>query len=182
MKIRRILMAASVLVTVLPEAIPVVRAQGQGASAPTTQTRPIEPQEFVRLAYSSASLQAQAARLAAGRDTRPEVKDYAASAADFRASLLHRLEAFARERSIPLPAMKEFEHQVIIENLEPLDALELSRRYAEIQVQALDREIGIYQAAGRSPHQEIKEFATQVLPELQQRLKGAQTMYDAIKP
>ena len=182
MKIRRILMAASVLVTVLPEAIPVVRAQGQGASAPTTQTRPIEPQEFVRLAYSSASLQAQAARLAAGRDTRPEVKDYAASAADFRASLLHRLEAFARERSIPLPAMKEFEHQVIIENLEPLDALELSRRYAEIQVQALDREIGIYQAASRSPHQEIKEFAAQVLPELQQRLKGAQTMYDAIKP
>jgi putative membrane protein len=182
MKIRRILMAASVLVTVLPEAIPVVRAQGQGASAPTTQTRPIEPQEFVRLAYSSASLQAQAARLAAGRDTRPEVKDYAASAADFRASLLQRLEAFARERSIPLPARKEFEHQVIIENLEPLDALELSRRYAEIQVQALDREIGIYQAASRSPHQEIKEFAAQVLPELQQRLKGAQTMYDAIKP
>jgi putative membrane protein len=182
MKIRRILMAASVLVTVLPEAIPVVRAQGQGASAPTTQTRPIEPQEFVRLAYSSASLEAQAAWLAAGRDTRPEVKDYAASAADFRASLLQRLEAFARERSIPLPAMKEFEHQVIIENLEPLDALELSRRYAEIQVQALDREIGIYQAASRSPHQEIKEFAAQVLPELQQRLNGAQTMYDAIKP
>ena len=142
----------------------------------------IEPQEFVRLAYSSASLQAQAARLAAGRDTRPEIKDYAASAADFRASLLQRLEAFARERSIPLPARKEFEHQVIIENLEPLDALELSRRYAEIQVQALDREIGIYQAANRSPHQEIKEFATQVLPELQQRLKDAQTMYDAIKP
>src|SRR5215207_6801217 len=75
MNIRRILMAASVLVTVLPEAFPVVSAQGQGASAPTTQMRPIEPQEFVRLAYSSASLQAQAARLAAGRDTRPEVKD-----------------------------------------------------------------------------------------------------------
>jgi predicted outer membrane protein len=182
MNIRRILMAASVLVTVLSGANPVVWAQGQGASPPATQTRPIEPQEFVRLAYSSASLQAQAARLAAGRDTRPEVKDYAASAADFRASLLQRFEAFARERSIPLPTMKEFEHQVILENLEPLDALELSRRYAEIQVQALDREIGIYHAASRSPHQEIKEFAAQVLPELQQRLKGAQTMYDAIKP
>jgi putative membrane protein len=182
MNIRRILIVASVLMIVLPEAIPVVRAQGQGASASATQTRPIEPQEFVRLAYSSAPLQAQAAKLAASRDTRPEVKDYAASAANFRASLLQRLEAFARERSIPLPAMKEFEHQVIIENLEPLDALELSRRYAEIQVQALDREISIYQAASRSPHQEIKDFAAEVLPELQQRLKDAQTMYDAIKP
>ena len=175
-------MAASVLVTVLTGANPIVRAQGQGASPPATQTRPIEPQEFVRLAYSSASLQAQAARLAAGRDTRPEVKSYATAAAEFRGGLLQRLEAFAKERNMPLPSAKEFEHQVILENLEPLDALELSRRYAEIQVQALDREIGIYQAASRSPHQEIKEFAAQVLPELQQRLKGAQTMYDAIKP
>jgi putative membrane protein len=182
MKIRRILMAASVLVTVLPEAIPVVRAQGQGASAPTTQTRPIEPHEFVRLAYSSASLQAQAARLAAGRDTRPEVKDYAASAADFRASLLQRLEAFARERSIPFPAMKEFEHQVIIENLEPLDYLALSRRYAEIQVQALDQELGIYQAASRSDTPEIKAFAEQVLPELRRQQEGATKMFESVRP
>jgi putative membrane protein len=182
MNIRRIVMAASVLVTVLPESIPVVRAQGQGASVPATQTRPIEPQEFVRLAYSSASLQAQAARLAAGRDTRPEVKDYAASAADFRASLLQRLEAFARERSIPLPAMKEFEHQVIIENLEPLDYLALSRRYAEIQVQALDQELGIYQAASRSEAPEIKAFAEQVLPELRKQQEGATKMFESVRP
>ena len=103
MKIRRLLIAVSVLVTVLPEAIPAVQAQGQGASGTATQTRPIEPEEFVRLAYSSASLQEQAAKLAAGRETRPEVKSYATAAVGYRTGLLQRIEAFARERNMPLP-------------------------------------------------------------------------------
>ena len=157
-------------------------AQGQQAVGAPAQTRPIEPQEFLRLAYSSATLQGQAAKLAASRETRPEVKTYAAAAADFRLGLLQRIEAFARERNLPLPAEKEFEHRVIIENLEPLDYLALSRRYAEIQVQALEQELGIYQAAARSPSEEIKAFATQVLTDLQQQREGAKKMYETIKP
>ncbi|MBM6579848.1 DUF4142 domain-containing protein [Microvirga sp. BT689] len=182
MKAFKSMIAASVLAMVLPSAIPVVRAQGQGTPGAPAQTRPIEPQEFVRLAYSSATLQGQAARLAASRETRPEVRSFAASAADFRLGLLQRIEAFARERSLPLPSVKEFEHQVIIENLEPLDYLALSRRYAEIQIQAVGQEIGIYQAAARSPSAEIKAFADQVLPELQRQQEGAQKMYEAVRP
>jgi hypothetical protein len=120
--------------------------------------------------------------LAASRETRPEVRSFAASAAEFRLGLLQRIEAFARERSLPLPSAKEFEHQVVIENLEPLDYLALSRRYAEIQVQAIGQEIGIYQAASRSPSTEIKTFAEQVLPELQRQQEGAQKMYEAVRP
>jgi len=157
-------------------------AQGQGTSTAPGQTRPIQPEEFLRLAYSSATLQGQAAKLAASRETRPEVKSFAASAADFRLGLLQRIEAFAKERSLPLPSVKEFEHQVVIENLEPLDYLALSRRYAEIQVQAIGQEIGIYQAASRSPSAEIKTFAEQVLPELQRQQEGAQKMYEAVRP
>lgn len=182
MTIRRSLIAAIALVTALPGTIPAVRAQGQGAPGSAAQARPIQPDEFLRLAYSSASLQGQAAKLAASRETRPEVKSYAAAAADFRLNLLQRIETFARERNMPLPSVKEFEHQVILENLEPLDYLALSRRYAEIQVQALNQEVGIYQAASRSPQPEIKAFADQILPELQQQREGAQKMYDAIKP
>jgi predicted outer membrane protein len=162
--------------------VQIVWAQGQGASGGAAQTRPIEPQEFLRLAYSSASLQGQAAKLAASRETRPEVKTYATAAVDFRQGLLQRIETFAKERGMPLPSVKEFEHQVIIENLEPLDYLALSRRYAEIQVQALGQEVGIYQAASRSPSAEIKAFAEQVLPELQRQQEGAQKMFEAVRP
>ncbi|SCY94011.1 DUF4142 domain-containing protein [Microvirga guangxiensis] len=174
------LIAASILAVALPGKIPAVL--GQGTTSAPVQSRPIEPEEFLRLAYSSASLQGQAAKLAASRETRPEVKAYATAASDFRAGLLQRIEAFAKDRSMPLPSVKEFEHQVIIENLEPLDYLALSRRYAEIQVQAIEQELKIYQAASQSPRQEIKSFAEQILPELQRQQEGAQKMYEAVRP
>lgn len=173
---------ALILGAALPGAVSTVSAQGQGASGAPAQTRPIEPQDFLRLAYSSASLQAQAAQLAASRETRPEVKSYATAAVDFRKGLLQRIETFARENNMTLPSVKEFEHQVIIENLEPLDYLALSRRYAEIQLQAIEQELNIYQAASQSSHQGGKTFATQVLPELQQQRDGARKMYEAVKP
>jgi predicted outer membrane protein len=182
MMVQKPLLIALTLGVALSGAAPAASAQGQGASNAPAQTRPIEPQEFLRLAYSSATLQGQAAKLAADRETRPEVKSYATGAAEFRLGLLQRIEAFARERSLPLPSVKEFEHQVIIENLEPLDYLALSRRYAEIQVQAIGQEIGIYQAAARSPSAEIKAFAEQVLPELQRQQEGAQRMYETVRP
>jgi predicted outer membrane protein len=182
MIVQRPLIIALIVGAALSGAAPTAWAQGQGTSTAPAQTRPIEPQEFLRLAYSSATLQGQAAKLAASRETRPEVRSFAAAAADFRLGLLQRIEAFAKERSLPLPSVKEFEHQVVIENLEPLDYLALSRRYAEIQVQALVQEIGIYQAAARSPSTEIKTFAEQTLPELQRQQEGAQKMYEAVRP
>ena len=183
MDFRRLVITALVLGAALPGAVQPARAQGpQGAPGETAQTREIKPEEFLRLAYSSATLQGQAAKLAASRETRPEVKSYAAMAAEFRLGLLQRIEAFAKERNLPLPSVKEFEHQVIIENLEPLDYLALSRRYAEIQLQAVGQEIGIYQAASRSNSAEIKSFAEKVLPELRQQQETAQTMFDTVKP
>jgi predicted outer membrane protein len=182
MRVLRFFTTASLVGIALACTVPAASAQGQGTPAAPQQTRLIEPQEFLRLAYSSATLQGQIAKLAADRDTRPEVKSFATTAIAFRTGLLQRIETFARERNLPLPNVKEFEHQVIMENLEPLDYLALSRRYAEVEMQALDQEIMIYQAAGRSPHQEIKSFADQALSELQQQQAEARKMYDAVKP
>jgi putative membrane protein len=176
------LTAAGFLAIALAGTNPVPLAQAQGTSPAPAQTRTVGPEEFLRLAYSSASLQGQAAKLAASRETRPEVKAFATTAVDYRTQQLQRIEAFARERNLPLPTVKEFEHQVIIENLEPLDYLALSRRYAEMQVQALQQELEIYQAASQSTNQEIKAFASQALPELEQQRAGAQKMYETIRP
>lgn len=176
------LIAASLIGLSALGSVTMPSAQAQTTSAPSTPARAIEPQEFLRLAYSSSSLQGQASKLASDRETRPEVKSYATAAAAFRLGLLQKIEAFAKDRGLPLPATQEFEHRVIIENLEPLDYLALSRRYAEIQLQALDQEIGIYRAASQSSNQEIKTFADEILPQLQQQREGAQKVFDTVKP
>ncbi|MFL5315113.1 MAG: DUF4142 domain-containing protein, partial [Microvirga sp.] len=52
---------------------------------PAARSRPVPDAEtFLRLAHSAAVLQAQAAELAASRDTRPEVRAFARRMAEFR--------------------------------------------------------------------------------------------------
>jgi predicted outer membrane protein len=113
--------------------------------------RPLDAETFVRLAHSSAALQARAAELAGSRDTRPEARSYAQRMLEFRRGHIAALERAASENGVAIPAVKQFEHQVLIENLEPLDFLALSRRYAELQVQALQQELQVYGGAEKSP-------------------------------
>jgi putative membrane protein len=141
----------------------------------------VEPAKFLEFAYSSALFQERAATLAASRDTRPEVKEFAQSMVRFRQAELPKLEALARERNLRLPSENEFEHRVVLENLEPLDYLALSRRYAEVQVQALEQEIRGFEAAGTSADAGLQAIAEETLPALRQQLEAARKVLDAVK-
>ncbi|UFN51628.1 DUF4142 domain-containing protein (plasmid) [Roseomonas sp. OT10] len=144
--------------------------------------RPVEPGRFLAFAHSSAVLQQRAAALAAAKDTRPEVKAFAAGMARFRPQQLDRLRAVARERNLALPTEEEFEHRVVLENLEPLDHLALSRRYAEVQVQALTQEIRGYEAAAQGPDDGLRRLAAEMLPQLRPWRDSALRMQDGVKP
>lgn len=152
-------------------------AQNPAADAP-----PVDPGRFLGFAYSSAVLQERASALVISKDTRPEVKDFARGMARFRGQQLDRLRAVAQERGLRLPMDEEFEHRVALENLEPLDYLALSRRYAEVQVQALGQEIRGYEAAEQGKDEGMKRLATEMLPHLRQRLEVARRMHDGVKP
>jgi predicted outer membrane protein len=159
-----------------------VHAQAPAQSSSSSQTRSPTLQEFLPLAHSSATLQARAAQLAAERQTRPEVRDFAQGALEFRTGQVQRLEAFAKEHGLAVPAVKAFEHQVLLENLEPLDYLALSRRYAEFQVDALEQELRIYQAAGRGTDEALRSFAGSLLPQLEQQFADARKLREAVGP
>jgi hypothetical protein len=71
---------------------------------------------------------------------------------------------------------------VVLENLEPLNYLALSRRYAEAQVQALTQEIRGHEAAERNAGEGMKGLAAEMLPQIRQRLEAARRMHDSVKP
>lgn len=175
----RIASAAALAVSVLFVGFSPVAAQ-PAATAPAPQA--VDPATFVRLARSLAVLQARAADLAASRETRPEARAFAQKMVEFRREQLPKLEAFSRELQIAVPAVLEFEHQAILENLEPLDFLALSRRYAEIQVQALEQETRVYAAADRSPDARLKGYVAELRPQLEQLLEQARAMQRAVGP
>jgi putative membrane protein len=156
--------------------------EGLRAQSPPAEARPVDPARFLAFAYSSAMLQERASTLAASKDTRPEVKDFAREMTRFRAEQLGRLRRIAEERGLQVPKEEEFEHKVVLENLEPLDYLALSRRYAEIQVQALEQEIRGYEAAAQGPDEGMKRLAAETLGQLRTRQDAARRMEAAVKP
>lgn len=163
-------------------ALPALCGRGSPATAQgTAGPPPFDAGRFLGFAYSSAVLQERASTLAATRDTRPEVKAFAGDMARFRGTQLDRLRAVAQERGLQPPAKEAFEHRVVLENLEPLDYLALSRRYAEVQVQALEQEIQSYETAEHGADEGMKRFAGEILPQLQQRLGAARRMLQAVR-
>jgi predicted outer membrane protein len=153
-----------------------------GAQNAAADAGPVDPGRFLAFAYSSAMLQERASALAASKDTRPEVKEFAREMARFRGQQLSQLRAIAQERGLTLPAEEEFEHRVVLENLEPLDYLALSRRYAEVQLQALAQEIRGYEAAEQGADEGMKRLAAEMLPQVRQRLEAARRIHDSVKP
>jgi putative membrane protein len=156
-------------------------ALGALPALPARSQAQVDPARFLAFAHSSAVLQERASTLAASKDTRPEVKEFAREMARFRAEQLARLRTIAQERAVPLPK-EEFEHKVVLENLEPLDYLALSRRYAEVQVQALGQEIRGYEAAAQGPDEGLKRLAAGTLGQLRTRQDAARRMEAAVKP
>ena len=176
----QLLCGGTVMISLLGFGLPgVAAAQGQ---SPGARTNPPEPDRFVRFALSSAALQERVSGLAASRDTKPEVRAFARDMERFRNQQIARLRTLAQGRGQKMPEQQDFEHRVLVENLEPLDHLELSRRYAEVQVQALEQEIQGYTAATQAADEGVKEYAAAILPELQRRLEAALRVHDAVKP
>ncbi|CAH2601807.1 conserved exported protein of unknown function [Rhodovastum atsumiense] len=144
--------------------------------------RPLDPGRFLVFACSSAHFQQRAATLAATRDVRPEVKQFAQGMADFRRPQLEQLRALAQQRGVRIGSEEEFEHKVVLENLEPLDYLALTRRYTEVQIQALEQEIRGYEEAAKGPDEGLKTLAAGTLPQLHPRLDAARRLQEAVKP
>ncbi|MBB5696379.1 DUF4142 domain-containing protein [Muricoccus pecuniae] len=151
---------------------------GRLAAAQDRGPEPFDPARFLGFAASSAEFQRRAATLAAERDTRPEVKAFAAEMMRYREGQLKRLETL---RGAVAPALQA-EHQVVFENLEPLDYLALSRRYMEVQMQALEQEERGYEAATRLAPPELRSAAAAMLPEILRLQQDAQRALEAVRP
>jgi hypothetical protein len=125
-------------------------------------------------------MQLKAVEIAASRDIRPEAKQFAQEMIAFRKSQLQRIEAFAAQNNATLPKELAFEQQVLIDNLVPLDFLALSRRYAEVQVQALEQEANAYHAAAGNTA--LAALTGEYMPLLRDRLDRARKVAEAVGP
>lgn len=137
---------------------------------------------FIEAAYASALFQAQISRIAAAKDTRPGIKALAERVRDFRTAQLPELARLAETAGIQVRDTLDLELRSIVDNIEPLDYLALSRRYAEVETQALGREIASYEEAGRSQTPAIREYVATTLDRLRDLDGAARAELAAVAP
>jgi hypothetical protein len=101
------------------------------------------------------------------------VKDFATSMLRFREQQLARLGASAELQP---------EHRAVLENLEPLDHLALSRRYMEVALQSLDQEVRGYEAASQAGQGGTKALAEEGLPEIRRWREEARRVLAKVMP
>jgi predicted outer membrane protein len=157
---------------------------GLAALSVATRPSPAQPvpeRDGLRRLFSAAALQARAASLAATRDTRPEIKAFAAEMAAWRPAQMESLRAILRERHVEQLGLVP-EHEAAWEGMETLDYLALSRRYAEVQVALLEWEIATYANASQTGDAALVAYAEGLLPELRRLLGGAHRAHAAVMP
>ena len=69
----------------------------------SARRKALGPSNFLRLAHSSAVLQARAAQMVASRETRPEARAFAQKMVEFRREHIPKLEAAARDHQLAVP-------------------------------------------------------------------------------
>jgi hypothetical protein len=149
-----------------------------GARAQTQTGAPA----FVQAAYASAQFQLRIARAAASKAVRPEAKALADASAAFRTDQIADLKALAQKVGTPVRDSLDRELQAIADNLEPLDALEMSRRYVEAATQGLDKEAEIYRAAAETGPADVKAYAASTIERIRTMAAQARDAWAAIRP
>jgi putative membrane protein len=170
-----------------PAAPPTAGGAGPAAKPPAPQATSAGAAEaaatFFRFAHSASRLQWHAADLALRKQARPEVRALAERTLAFRRPQWEAIEALAARRGHQLPALMEFEHAIILENLEPLDLLAFSRRFSEVMAQSLQQEIDLYRGYVAHPEAvpELSSFARESLPRLENELQGTREVLAATR-
>ena len=131
--------------------------------------------KFVREAAIDAEGQAELSRLAAQKASNPEVKQFAQRVAEDQGKASDQLKALAAQKNIAVPAELEGKHKKALDRLSKLSAAEFDRTYMRRMLD--DHKDGVSdfrKAASSARDNDVKMFAAQTLPTLEEHLRLAQ--------
>jgi putative membrane protein len=153
-----------------PVGDPADRARAQEASRDQGKE-----EKFVREAAIDAEGQAELSRLAAQKASNPEVKQFAQRVAEDQGKASDQLKALAAQKNITVPAELEGKHKKALDRLSKLSAAEFDRTYMRRMLD--DHKDGVSdfrKAASSARDNDVKMFAAQTLPTLEEHLRLAQ--------
>ena len=133
--------------------------------------------DFMHKAASGGMTEVQEAQLAQQRATSPQVKQFAARMIDDHTQANNQLKQIARQHKVTLPARPDGKNQAEEQKLRGLNGAAFDQAYAQAELRDHQETVALFQqeaASGQDP--DLKAFAQQTLPTLQQHLQMAQAL------
>lgn len=133
--------------------------------------------QFVQKAAITDLFEIQAGQMAQQKAADAAYKEFGQKIATNHQATSEQLKSLAENVGIQPPTGLDAAHKKMIDTLQPLPSARFEAQFKTDQVQGHRRAIKLYDDYAKSGDQpELKEFAQQTLPKLQEHLKDAQAL------
>jgi putative membrane protein len=133
--------------------------------------------KFLREAAEGGMMEVQAARMAQEKATSENVKAFAKQLEQDHSKANEELKQLAAEKKVDLPADLGEKHQKHISKLEKLSGAEFDREYMKLMVDDHKKDVKSFKKqADRAMDSDVKTFAADKVPVLEQHLSQAQQL------
>lgn len=171
-------MRARLLATALLATVFAAPTVGQAASTMSSGTAPVSDATFVKKAAISDMYEIQASQLAQTKATSADEKTFASRMITDHTKTTNQLKTILASKSgMKPPASMDAKHKALIAKLKAASGANFDSLYAQQQVQAHQEAVMLFTAESQNGKDaDLKSFATQTLPTLQQHLSMAQQL------
>jgi putative membrane protein len=139
-------------------------------------------ENFFKEGAAGGMAEVELGKLAAGKATNAEVKQFGEMMVKDHSGANAKLMALAKERQIALPTELDGKHKRASENLGKKQGADFDKDYMDLMVKDHKSTIDLFEdTVKKSEDAEVKKFASATLPTLQEHLKLAQALQDKVK-
>jgi putative membrane protein len=169
----RITLAVALLTLALPA---MAVARGPHSSGP--QVAPsAETKKFVHTAANANTMEIQSSEVALQKSTNEQVKDFANLMIKDHSRIGDELESIAQKQNLQLPKGLDSKSQSSLKRLQSESGTRFDRTYAPMMLKGHQQAVRLFQSyAQNGDDQQLKEWAQQTLPTLQEHLRRAEAM------
>jgi len=157
-------------------------ATDKAASDKRTGTLPSGDRKFVTEALKGGMAEVELGKLATERASNDAVKQFGKRMADDHAKAADELKKLAQEKGLNPPAELDAKHAKLRDKLAKLSGAEFDRAYVNEMVKDHKKDVKEFQKEAKSGKDaDVKGFASNTLPTIEEHLRLAQQVHDTVK-
>ncbi|AYF86758.1 DUF4142 domain-containing protein [Pseudomonas sp. DY-1] len=147
------------------------------ALAPSVQAKDeISPQDFVGQASAASLAEVESGKLALQKGTSEEVKTFARMMVDDHSAANEQLQALASKQDLKISEAPSLTEQAKAKILQMRGDASFDKAYANNQIEAHKAAVELFHTAANSEDETIRDFASRMLPKLEEHLKMVQSL------